>query len=87
MEITNNNKKVENVLHNTPSRPLNHRKNDANGVHAEIDVQLNQMIHQAAQQTSEPSKIEAARKLLASNQLDTPENIRKAAENIIKYGL
>jgi len=33
------------------------------------------------------SAVERARHLLATGQLDTPENIRKAAENILKFGI
>lgn len=31
--------------------------------------------------------VERARQLLLSGQLDTPENIRQAAQNILKYGI
>ncbi len=86
IEITNNNKKIENILHAAPAQS-HHRENDANKVYAKIDVRLHQMIQQAVQQVPDQSKVEEARKLLASNQLDTPENIRKAAENLIKQGL
>lgn len=36
---------------------------------------------------SDPRQVENAREALISGQLDTPENIYEAAENIAKYGI
>ena len=59
-----------------------------NNTDTQIDVRYDQMIEKAAQpQQPDLSKIENAKKLLATNQLDNPENIRKAAENIINFGI
>ena len=37
--------------------------------------------------TEDARQIEQARKLLASGALDTPEAARKAAENLLKFGI
>lgn len=53
-----------------------------------IDVKYQQLLDKAAQpQQADRAKIEEAKRLLLSDQLDTTENIRKAAQNIAKYGI
>jgi hypothetical protein len=47
---------------------------------------LEQKAIQAAE-TNDTEKIQKAQKMLASGEIDNIENIKKAAENIIKYGI
>ena len=55
---------------------------------ASLQVSYDAVIEQARQMpASDVDAVERARQLLASGQLDSPENIRKAAENIATYGV
>jgi len=40
-----------------------------------------------ADKTNNPEKIQQAQQMIASGEIDNIENIRQAAENIIKYGI
>jgi hypothetical protein len=56
----------------------------------DVSLQANydSLIEKAKEIPPEDSKaVQRAQQLLSSGQLDTPENIRAAAENIIKYGI
>jgi hypothetical protein len=55
---------------------------------ASLDVKYESLIEKAMQTPTEnPSAVEQAKQLLLSGQLDNPENIRAAAEAIIKFGI
>ncbi|MFC1633485.1 hypothetical protein ACFL5Z_01475 [Planctomycetota bacterium] len=57
---------------------------------ADVSVQVNYstLIEKALQQPETDTQvIQRARDLLLSGQLDSPENIRMAAENIAKFGI
>jgi hypothetical protein len=55
---------------------------------ASLQVNFASFIDQAAQTTQTDTKaVQQAQKLLSSGQLETPENIRTAAENIAKFGI
>jgi hypothetical protein len=56
----------------------------------DVSVQVNyaSLIDQAMQiQQADDDIVAAARKLMLSGQLESPENIREAAENIINFGI
>ena len=53
-----------------------------------IHVNYASLIEKAVQQPEKDvQRIQKARELLLSGQLESPENTREAAENIIKYGI
>lgn len=55
---------------------------------ASLQVSFDSLIEQAKQiPTDDGSAVARAKALIASGQLDTPENIQKAAQNILKYGV
>ena len=55
---------------------------------ASLQVSFDNLIEQAKQApTEDGSAVARAKALIASGQLDTPENIQKAAQNILKYGV
>lgn len=54
---------------------------------ASLQVSFDSLIEQAKQAPAEDgSAVARAKALIASGQLDTPENIQQAAQNILKYG-
>ena len=58
------------------------------GLDASLQVSYDSLIEQAKQSTPEDaSVVQQARELLSSGQLDNPENIRAAAEAIVKFGI
>ena len=57
---------------------------------ADVSVQVNYafLIEKAIKQPQTDTQlVQRARDLLSSGQLENPENIRKAAENIVKFGI
>jgi len=80
---------IQSFLGKTPSRI----KNDVaafTGNDAEVSVQVDyaSLIENAIKVPQTDSKdVEQAKKLLLSDQLENPENIQKAAENIINFGI
>ena len=57
---------------------------------ADVSIQVDyaSLINRAMQiQQSDPDAVDKARKLLLSGQLESPQNIRAAAENIVKFGI
>ena len=58
------------------------------GLDASLQVSYDSLIEQAKQSTPEDDNIvQQARELLSSGQLDNLENIRAAAEAIVKFGI
>jgi len=58
------------------------------GLDASLQVSCDSLIEQANQIPPEDANaIQQARELLLSGQLDSPENIRAAAEAIVKFGI
>ena len=56
---------------------------------ADASLQANYaaFIEKAKSTQTDSSAVQRAKELLLTGQLDSPENIKKAAENIIKFGL
>ena len=52
-----------------------------------IQVSFTDLVDQAKAAVTDPDAVQQAKQLLISGQLDTPENITSAAEQIIKYGI
>jgi hypothetical protein len=87
MKIDTN--QVQELLEKLSSRQPNSAKpltnNDAD---ASLQANFSSFIDEASQPTQTDTKaVQQAQKLLLSGQLETLENIRAAAENIIKFGI
>ncbi len=57
---------------------------------ADVSIQVNyaSLIDKAAQEPEgDAQRVRQARELLQSGQLESPENIREAADNIVEYGI
>jgi len=53
-----------------------------------VHVNYASLIEKAVQEPeSDAQRVQTARELLLSGRLERPENIRRAAENIVKYGI
>jgi hypothetical protein len=70
-----------------PQKPPVSRTGGNNEPDATLQVDCVSLIEQAKSPAAESNTVEKARELLKSGQLDTPENIRQAAENIAKFGI
>ncbi len=58
------------------------------GLDDSLQVSYDSLIEQAKQIPPEDAgAVQQARKLLLSGQLDNPQNIRTAAENIVRFGI
>jgi len=80
---------IRELLDELSSRQLNSGGNAQNS-DADVSVQVNyaSLIDRAMQATeADDDVVAAARELLLSGQLESPENIRAAAENIIDFGI
>ncbi len=80
---------ISELLEELSSKQLNPGGNAQNS-DADVSVQVNyaSLIDQAMQVPQEDDDVVAAAKeLLLSGQLESPENIRAAAENIIDFGI
>lgn len=83
-----NKNEINNLLSQAHQQQQKRPSDSVNEADTRIDVKYQQLLEKAAQtQQTDKAKIEEAKKLLLSDQLDTTENIRKAAENIARYGI
>ena len=83
-----NNNEINNTVKQVSQQQQKRSGDSVNSADTQIDVRYDQMIEKATRPIQpDRSKIEQAKILLASNQLDNPENIRKAAENMINNGI
>ena len=83
------NNQIQNFLEK-PSSRLPSSKPAVSGNDADVSVQVDyaSFIDTAMQTPKTDSQvIEKARQLLLSGQLESPENIKQAAENIITFGI
>ena len=82
------NNKLPDVMKQT-SKHSGPSTNSANNLEdASLQITHDSLIEQANNVPSQNSNaVEEARQLILSGQLDTPENIRAAAEAIIKFGV
>lgn len=59
-----------------------------NGADVSVQVDYASLIEQAMeQQQTDAQAVERARQLLLSGQLESPQNIKEAAENILTFGI
>jgi hypothetical protein len=84
-----NNNQVTNILKESSSRQSEPPRSSANSQAGDLlQVSYKSLIESATQpSTDDVDAVKRARELLLSGQLDSPENIRAAAENIVKFGI
>ncbi|MCK4999519.1 MAG: hypothetical protein KAS23_08285 [Anaerohalosphaera sp.] len=83
-----NNNEINNTVNPISQQQPKQPRTRVNNADTQIDVKYDQLIEKANQpQQPDQLKIAKARLLLATNQLDNPENIRKAAQNMINNGI
>jgi arginine utilization protein RocB len=84
-----NNNQISNILKDSSSKQSNVSNAEANSqADASLQVSYGSLVEKAKQIPSEDvDAVERARQMLLSGELDSPENIRKAAENIAKFGI
>jgi hypothetical protein len=87
MEIDTN--QIQNLLEQSSlSQPSSTKAVPNNDADASLQVDFASLIDQAKQTPQEDTEtIQQAQELLLSGQLDSPENSREAAENIINLGI
>lgn len=83
------NKQILDILKEASSKQSERSGRPAgNLADASLQISHESLIEQMKQVPSEDTNVvEEARRLLLSGQLDTPENIRSAAEAIAKFGV
>lgn len=83
-----NNNPVQQFVKNEQLETQNKIKNGVTNDSVKSSVSCEKLLAQAQQlDTQDNQAVQNARILLLSGQLDTPENIKKAAENILKFGI
>ena len=84
-----NNNQISNVLNELSSNQPNSAKTPANNnIDASLQVNYNSLLEKAMTTSQENTKaVQRARQLILSGQLESPENIRAAAESIVKFGV
>ena len=83
------NNQINNIVSKTSSDQGNTTTNSTGSeVDALVQVNHDGLIEKASQlPQSDPNAVERARELLASGELESDENIRAAAEDIVKFGI
>lgn len=72
----------------SPGQPNSTGALPARNTDVSVQVQYAFLIEKALQQPETDARIiQKARDLLLSGRLESPENIRKAAENMVKFGI
>lgn len=85
-KITSNS--VQNLLYNTASQQLNGLKTNSSRPGVEISGEMENLIKKvASNEQNDIDAVKQARELLLSGQLETPENIQQAAENMLDFGI
>ena len=84
-----NNNQVSDILKESSAMQPNPSNTPANNqVDASLQISYDSLIEQAAQISPEDvSVVQRAHQLLSSGQLESPENIRAAAETIVTFGI
>jgi hypothetical protein len=82
------NNQISNILKESSKQLDSSKSSENTQADALLQVSHDSLIEQAKQVPSEDENaVQKARQLLLSGQLDTPENIRAAAEAIVKFGI
>jgi hypothetical protein len=88
LEKIDNNQVPGILKESSPKQPDPSRVPASNEGDASLQVSYDSLIEQAKQIPPEETNIvQQARQLLLSGQLESPENIRAAAENIVRFGI
>lgn len=84
-----NKNQISDILNDSPARQAEQVKvSPSNQEDALLQVSYDTLIEKAGQAVSEDvNAVQKARQLLLSGELDTPGNIRAAAENIVNFGI
>lgn len=84
-----NNNQVPDILKESPAiQPVSTKDSEKTSPDASLQVSYDSLIEQAQQPPQEDADVvQQARRLIASGQLETPENIRAAAEKIAEFGI
>ncbi|MHC4264652.1 MAG: hypothetical protein ACYSUK_01820 [Planctomycetota bacterium] len=79
---------VQDIIEKGAAKVSNPAKNDQK-VEADASLQIDyaSLISKALSPDNDSLAVQNAKKLLQDGQLDNPENIQKAAENIITFGI
>ncbi|MFC1738778.1 hypothetical protein ACFL1G_07005 [Planctomycetota bacterium] len=75
---------VENTL---PKQSGSAKADSSEETDASLQAKYASIIAEAQNQQADSSAVQRAKELLMNGQLESPENIRKTAENIITYGI
>lgn len=85
-KINTNQPMIESGL--SSGQPKSARAISNNEADVSIQVSYASLIDKAVQEPeSDAQRVQQARELLLSGQLESPKNIREAAENIMKFGI
>jgi len=83
-----NNNPVQQFVKNEQLETQNKIKNGVTNDSVKASMSCEELLAHAQQLENQDSQaVQNALNLLLSVQLDTPENIKKAAENILKFGI
>lgn len=86
-----NNNQINGIQANQPDNTSRSAPGTSGKKSVDMDITAgNKALEQKAieaAKTGETGKIQKAKKMLASGEIDNIENIKQAAENIIKYGI
>jgi hypothetical protein len=84
-----NNVQVQGFRDNIAQKDVSAKSSSPTASNVTIDTNYQQYTDQLvdAGAADDASKIEEARQLLASGALDTPQAARKAAQNMLKFGI
>lgn len=84
----NNNKTCEVLKGPVSGQSDSLRSAGKNKADASLQISYELLLEKAGQEPVEDTtKVERARQMLLSGELDSPENIRKAAENMVNFGI
>ena len=84
-----NNNQIPEIYKDAASKqvPIS-RTSGQNHADASLQVSYEALLEQAKEEpVNDANVVERARHMLMSGELDTPENIRKAAENLLQFGV
>ena len=88
IEKINNNQIPDILKESSAIQPSPSNDSAKTGIDALLQVSYDSLIEQAKQPPQEDADaVQRAHQLLLSGQLDNPENIRAAAEAIVKFGV
>jgi len=82
------NSQIPDFMENASRQTDSAKNSSANDADASLQVDYAFLLEEAAQRpASDSNLVQQAQQLLQSGQLESPENIRAAAANIVKFGI